>query len=363
MTMTDSDHLFLREAIELAAGGRFTTAPNPCVGCVIVKQGQILGRGFHVRPGEGHAEVNALQDAHDRGHDVRGSTVYVSLEPCAFVGRTPACARTLVEAQVARVVIAMLDPHPKVAGQGVAILRDHGIEVVVRDVPEAQPLVRGYVKRVTRGLPWIRIKTASSLDGAVALADGQSKWITGPPARQDVQYWRASVDAIITGVGTVLADNPGLTVRDPAFEDAPQPLRVVLDRQLRTPVQAQLCQDGHPTLLAHAADVAVPEQLSQSAQLSFHALAPQDPLSALLQHLAELGCNDVLVEAGPQLVGSFLAADLWDEWISYLAPKWLGDQSRQLAAFDLPQLADAPSAKVVDVRRFGEDVRLILERP
>ncbi len=363
MALSDSDRLFLRQAIELAEGGRFTCAPNPCVGCVVVRDGMVLGRGFHLRAGEGHAEVNALADARSQGHDVAGSTVYVSLEPCSFVGRTPACAATLVEAQVARVVVAMQDPHPKVAGAGVAMLRQHGVVVDTTEEPAAHRLLRGYVNRVTRDLPWVRIKTAASLDGAVALASGASQWITGPEARQDVQYWRARSDAIITGVGTVLADDPKLTVRDERLAPYQQPLRVILDRQLRTPASAAVLNDGHATLLCHHADTPVPDALQQHEHLQLYALSEENPLQALLAQLAVLGCNEVMVEAGPHVCGAFARADLWDEWVSYLAPKWLGNDAQSLAQFAVNRLTDAPTAKVVDVAQFGEDVRLILERP
>ena len=200
-SVSTSDQLFLQAAIQLAERGRFTCAPNPTVGCVIARDGAIIGRGYHARTGEGHAEVNAIADA---AQDLAGTTVYVSLEPCAFEGRTPACAKTLVTAGVARVVIAAEDPHPQVAGAGIGILRAAGIEVALMVQPEALALIEGYVSRVTRGLPWVRVKSASSLDGAISLGSGESQWITSPQARADVQYWRARSDAIITGVGTVL---------------------------------------------------------------------------------------------------------------------------------------------------------------
>ena len=243
--MKDSEILLLKHAIDLAEGGRFTCAPNPTVGCVIVRDGRILGRGWHKKAGEGHAEVEAIRDA---GGDVRGATVYVSLEPCAFEGRTPACASTLVEAGVKRVVMAALDPHPKVSGHGIEILQSAGIETEVHELPEALEAIKGFRSLQERGRPWVRIKTASSLDGASALANGESKWITGSAAREDVQYWRARSDAIVTGVGTIKADDPALTVRSFA---AKAPLRVVLDSQLSTPNDAQVMQDGGATLVVY----------------------------------------------------------------------------------------------------------------
>ena len=353
--MHAADALFLEAAIELAEGGRFTCAPNPPVGCVIVKNGRIIGRGFHVRPGEGHAEVNALRDA---GGRVRGATVYVSLEPCAFEGRTPACAHTLVEAGVARVVVATLDPHPRVSGEGMAILRRAGIAAEVVELPRARACIQGYVSRVVAGRPWVRIKSASSLDGAISLADGSSQWITGPAARADVQRWRARADAIVTGIGTVLADDPQLNVRDPALGEVKQPLRVVLDRQLRTPASARIASDGAPTLLLHDAIVDVPPELAARAHVEIGE-QPVD-LESMLAMLAERGCNEILVEAGPAVVGAFVQAGLWDEWIAYVAPKWLGADAVTLAGFDLARLVDAPRGEIRELAVVGDDVRLTI---
>ncbi|MEM7100605.1 MAG: bifunctional diaminohydroxyphosphoribosylaminopyrimidine deaminase/5-amino-6-(5-phosphoribosylamino)uracil reductase RibD [Pseudomonadota bacterium] len=366
MSISPSDRLFLRQAIELAERGRFTCAPNPCVGCVIVRDGEVIGRGYHQRAGQGHAEVNAMADAQHKGHDITGATVYVSLEPCAFVGRTPACANTLVEAGVARVVSALTDPHPQVAGSGLDLLRNAGVEVVETQDLDAANLITGYVKRVTQGLPWVRIKTATSLDGGIAMASGESQWITGPEARQDVQYWRARSDAIITGIGTVLEDNPSLTVRDPELLPFDQPLRVVLDRQLRTPADATLVQDEYATLLVHDAATVVPDGLSQGTNLQFlaveheHGDGSEQTLDVLLRYLAQNDCNEVLVEAGAGVVGSFVAADMWDEWLSYLAPKWLGRSSQRVVGFDPDQLADAPYGRIVDTQQLGDDLRLTI---
>ena len=358
--MSDSDSLFLLAAIELAERGRFTCAPNPTVGCVIVRDGKIVGRGFHERTGEAHAEVNAIADA---GHQVAGATVYVSLEPCAFAGRTPACAKTLVEAEVARVVIAAEDPHPRVAGAGIEILRAAGVEVTLRVLPEALELIGGYVSRITRSRPLVRVKTASSIDGAIALESGESQWITSSQARQDVQYWRARSDAIITGIGTVLADDPRLSVREPGYLPCQQPLRVVLDSHLRIPPQAALLNDGGPTLLVHNPDTAPPEHLSVTDNVGCLSMEGGTAnLQGLLNHLADLGCNEVLVEAGAKLCGSFAAQQLWDEWLCYIAPKWLGDDSRKLAEFRVQSLAAAPRGSVKSVLRIGDDLRICLER-
>ena len=362
-TFNPSDELFVKMAVELAEGGRFTCAPNPCVGCVIVKQGKIIGRGFHQQSGEAHAEVHALQDAQNHGHSVKDASVYVSLEPCAFVGRTPACAQTLIDAQVGRVVIGYVDPHPKVSGQGIAMLQAAGIVVdVVGEFSEvafaAAQTVRGFVTRVTQQRPYIRIKTATSLDGAIATASGQSKWITSDAARHDVQYWRARSDAVVTGVGTVLADDPQLNVRDEELMPVKQPLRVVLDRSLRTPLQANLLNDGLPTLICHNPGLNVEHSFAPSVEVL---AVPQDTqLETILGHLAQVGCNEILVEAGPQVVGAFVKAGLWDEWIAYVAPKLLGHQGQSVAQFDVAHLEDAPYGKIVDSQRLGNDLRFTL---
>ncbi|MEM9621741.1 MAG: bifunctional diaminohydroxyphosphoribosylaminopyrimidine deaminase/5-amino-6-(5-phosphoribosylamino)uracil reductase RibD [Pseudomonadota bacterium] len=358
-----TDELFLRQAIELAERGRFTCAPNPCVGCLIVRDGVILGRGFHHRTGTGHAEVNAIADA---GEDITGATVYISLEPCAFVGRTPACARTLVDKKVKRVVVAAVDPHPRVSGTGLQILRDAGIQVRHIELPEAVELISGYISRVTLGRPLVRLKTAASLDGATALASGESQWITGPEARGDVQYWRARSDAIVTGSGTVREDDPALTVRDAQLQPCEQPLRVVLNGQLSLSADLQVFDGQTPTLLVHAEDTRAPQSwMSRSGVelLPLGASATQPShldLPALLAELGQRGCNEVLVEAGATLCGEFVRNGLWDEWLMYVAPKLLGSQSRGLAEFSLDRLAQAPTATIKDVRQVGSDLRIHL---
>lgn len=353
--MRAADRVFLAAALELAERGRFTCAPNPTVGCVVWRNGQVIGRGYHERTGEAHAEVNAIADA---GGDVAGATVYVTLEPCAFVSRTPACAQTLIDADVARVVIAATDPHPQVNGEGIDMLRAAGIEVTVLPLVEAAEGIAGYVKRISSGRPLVRIKTASSLDGSVALASGESQWITGEAARADVQYWRARSDAIITGVGTVLSDDPQLNVRAPEYRDCHQPLRVILDSHLRTPESARVVTDGAATLLVHLPGVAIPAGIDAAANVR---CAPIDPrnLDGLLTHLGE-HCNEVLVEAGPGVCGSFADAQLWDEWLCYVAPKWLGSDAQHLADFSVDKLSAAPHGEVLDVTRLGEDLRVLI---
>lgn len=349
--MNASDEPFLRVTIALAEQGRFTCAPNPPVGCVVVKDGRIVGRGFHQRAGEGHAEVNALADAADQ---VPGSTVYVSLEPCAFEGRTPACAKTLVQAGVARVVAAAWDPHPQVSGAGMQILRDAGIPADLIAMPEAARVISGFATRITRGRPFVRIKTASSLDGAIALASGESQWITGEAARDDVQYWRARSDAVITGIGTVRADNPRLTARK--FPQATPPLRVVLDATASIDPESTLLNDGGATLVVHHAD-ASPAEMRDAAQWWAH---DTRDLAGLLNELADRGCNEVLVEAGPRLVGSFIAAGLWDEWIAYVAPKFLGSSVQQVLDLKFETLQDALQVNVRQIKHIGKDVRMML---
>lgn len=354
--MKASDRLFIQAAVLLAEHGRLTCAPNPTVGCIIVRNGQAIGRGYHEYAGQGHAEVNAIADA---GGDVTGSTVYVSLEPCSFIGKTPACAQTLIDAGVTRVVIGALDPNPRVAGNGIAMLKAANIEVELLDLVQARNCIAGFTKRITTNRPFVRLKSASSLDGAIALADGTSQWITGSEARADVQYWRARSDAIITGVGTVDDDDPRLNVRDERYAHCHQPLRVVLDANARTPSSSHLMCDGQPTLLVHAHATQVPEQDPDGVERLFLKNGPTD-LQGLLGTLGNRGCNEVLVEAGPGVLGSFLKTNLWDEWICYLAPKALGGNTRQLADFNIEKLADSIDAKVVDQARIGDDVRLTL---
>ena len=366
---TGADKLFLQATLALAERGRMTCAPNPCVGCIIVRDGQIIGRGFHQHTGQGHAEVNAITDA---GGDIRGATVYVSLEPCAFVGRTPACANTLVESGVARVVMAAYDPHPKVSGAGAKLLEDADIPVHCAGWPEALQLIEGYVLRTLHNRPLVRVKTATSMDGSIASASGESKWITGTAARQDVQYYRARSDAIITGINTVLADDPQLNVRASEWLGAKAPLRVILDSKLRITANLKIVQDGLPTLICHSAHAKVPEFLRDAKHIELCSTAnlsgdtrtdsARTDIVSLMKELAERGCNEVLVEAGSRVVGSFLAADMWDEWVAYVAPKWLGAKAQGVAEFSLTQLVDAPQGTVVDVTTVGSDTRITVQR-
>jgi diaminohydroxyphosphoribosylaminopyrimidine deaminase/5-amino-6-(5-phosphoribosylamino)uracil reductase len=360
MSFNATDHQHMAQALRLAARGLYTTQPNPRVGCVIAHGDEVVGSGWHQRAGEPHAEVHALREAGERA---RGATAYVTLEPCAHHGRTPPCADALVAAGVARVVVAAEDPFPQVAGRGIEKLRAAGIDVdigLLRD--EARELNIGFFSRIERGRPFVRLKLAMSLDGRTALANGESKWITGEASRADVQRWRARSSAILTGSGTVLADNPHLTVRLPEGEAHTSPLRVVLDRRLRTPAGSHVLDGDPPTLLLHAA--AAPRGDDRHAHAELAAVPEQGgalDLHAVLALLAERGCNEVHVEAGPTLCGVLFAAGLVDELLLYVAPVLLGDAARPLLR--LPSLADMAERwklRLVDQRMLGPDMRLRL---
>ena len=357
--MKDSDRLFLSAAIELAKKGLMTVAPNPPVGCLILKSGRIIGRGFHQYAGKGHAEINALASVTE---SPEGATVYVSLEPCSHHGKTPPCVGALIDSRVRRVVIGHLDPNPLVSGKGVALLRDAGVEVETGNMPEALKLIESFQTRMIKKRPFVRIKTASSLDGAISMASGESKWITGEEARSDVQYWRARSDAIISGVGSVLHDNPRLTLRKADYEGVKQPIRVILDSRSRTPRNANVLTDGAPTLIVSNSGLECFGSLS-SVEIEKAAEAELDgprDLENLLKLLALLGCNDVLVEAGAKVVSSFLKDDYWDEWISYVAPILLGKGSRRLTDLDVVSIQHGVSAQVTERKMFGPDLRLVL---
>lgn len=346
----------MAHALRLAAHGLYTTTPNPRVGCVIAKHGAVVGEGWHARAGTPHAEIHALTQA---GDAARGATVYVTLEPCSHHGRTPPCAEALVRAGVARVVAAMHDPNPLVAGSGIDMLTLAGINAEVGLMEaEARDLNPGFISRMTRQRPWVRLKTASTLDGKTALANGKSQWITGEAARADVQHLRARACAILTGSGTVLADNPRMTVRD--FDIGRQPLRVVVDSALRTPPDASIL----PALIAcHHADPATRSAL-EHAGTEVVACPTTDgrvDLLALLTLLAQRGINELHTEAGAALNGALLAAGLVDEWIAYLAPMALGDSARGLFTHAPHTTLDAAARfRITDVRPLGDDLRLTL---
>src|SRR5512139_1454992 len=350
------DHAHMARALQLAARGLYTTTPNPRVGCVIVKDGGVVGEGWHERAGTPHAEIHALKTA---GEAARGATVYVTLEPCSHHGRTPPCAEALVSAGVARVVAAMSDPNPLVAGGGIAMLILAGIQAEVGLMEtEARALNPGFVSRMTRQRPWVRLKTASTLDGKTALANGQSQWITSQAARADVQKLRARACAILTGSGTVLADNPRMNVRD--FDIGRQPIRAVVDSVLRTPVDAAIL----PALVAcHHADPAARAALERAGAevVELPGSDSRVDLAALLTLLAQRGVNELHVEAGAALNGALLASGLVDEWVAYVAPMAVGDDARGLFAHPpLVALADAARFRLADVRQLDNDLRLTL---
>lgn len=358
MSFTDTDARHMARALELARRGLYTTDPNPRVGCVIVKAGRVVGEGFHERAGAPHAEINALRAA---GDAARGATVYLTLEPCCHHGKTPPCTAALVSAGVARVLAAMPDPNPRVAGQGFAELKQAGIESAHGLMPaEAEALNPGFASRMQRGRPYVRVKLAASLDGRTALASGESKWITGEPARADVQHWRACSSAILTGIGTVLADDPALTVR--AFDIGRQPLRVVLDSRLRMSPQAKMLTLPGTTLVVTAASDAVRAEALQDVGAEVLALGKGGhvDLAALMQALAAREVNELLVEAGATLSGALLEAGLVDELVLYYAPLLLGDNGRGMFRLaNLTQMADRLALEIKDVRAIGQDWRII----
>ena len=359
MSFTAADHGHMTHAIRLAERGLGTTTPNPRVGCVLVLDGIVVGEGWHEKAGEPHAEVHALRMAGDRSH---GATAYVSLEPCSHHGRTPPCANALIDAGVTRVVTAMADPNPRVAGQGIQLLTLAGIRAEVGLLAdEARELNIGFVSRMTRGRPWVRVKTAASLDGKTALTNGGSKWLTGPAARRDVQTWRARACAILTGAGTVRADDPQMNVREIAV--GRQPLRVVVDSGLTTPVAARILAGG-PVLIACATEPTERRAALEAAGAEVVCLpgpGRRVGLTALLVELARRGVNELHVEAGATLNGALLEAGLVDEWLAYLAPTVVGHHARGL--FDLPELTDLADRRgfiLRDAGMVGDDLRLIL---
>lgn len=356
----------LQEALGLAQTSFGLTEPNPRVGCVIgLQDGRVLGRGATQAAGSAHAEVMALRDAQAAGFSVVGATVWVTLEPCAHFGRTPPCCDALIQAGIARCVVALRDPHPAVAGAGMAKMRAAGIDVELVEDPDLLEQVRainvGFLSRIERGRPWVRLKLAASLDGRSALNDGRSQWITGEAARADGHRWRRRASAVLTGIGTVLADNPRLDVR--AVPTPRQPLRIVLDRQLRTPVNAAILQAPGATLIVGSPGLGqAAERLRQAGAEVWCEAAAAVPLTLerLMQLLAEREINELHVEAGPTLSGALLSAGLVDELLLYLAPTLIGP-GRPMAA--LPELADLSAARrfrLLDSVPFGPDLRLRL---
>lgn len=384
----DFDHQCMARALELARRALYTTDPNPRVGCVLAHDGLIIAEGFHARAGEPHAERNALATA---GEHARGATAYVTLEPCSHTGRTGPCADALIDAGVARVVAAMQDPNPQVAGSGLQRLRDAGIQVDTGlQEADARALNPGFVLRMSQGRPLIRIKAAASLDGRTAMASGESQWITGPEAREDVQRLRARSSAIVTGIGTVLADRPSYTVRPEQwrhgeYADGPvrAPLRVILDPALRTPVDSPVVTADGPCLIAHADQPgAAPDDRRRALEHAGaellalpRARATSDPaepgpalraeqrgldLHAVIAELTRRECNEVLVECGATLSGAFVREALFDELIVYLAPTLLGADARGLLDLPFERMDQQVRLQWRDLRRVGDDLRLTL---
>jgi diaminohydroxyphosphoribosylaminopyrimidine deaminase/5-amino-6-(5-phosphoribosylamino)uracil reductase len=359
-----TDHAMMARALRLAERGAFTTKPNPMVGCVLAKDGVVVGEGWHRSAGGPHAEVFALEAA---GEKARGATAYVTLEPCSHIGRTGPCADALVAAGVVRVVAAMRDPNPLIHGAGFDRLLAAGITVEIGLMEAlARQLNRAFLSRIERGRPWLRVKLAVSLDGRSALKSGESKWISGEPSRQDVQRWRARSGAILTGAGTVLIDDPQLTVRLPA--DAPEyerdfvpPVRVVLDPGLATVARGRVREGNAPTLYIHAPDARMPRGID-AAHAPVPVQAGRFDLHAVLSLLAARDINEVQVETGATLAGAFLAAGLVDELLLYVAPVILGEHARPMfEGLPIDTMAERLSMSIVETRRIGEDVRLLLQ--
>lgn len=356
---TQQDAIYMARAIGLAKKGLYTTDPNPRVGCVLVKDNVVIGEGWHVKAGQGHAEIEALKAV----SDAKGATAYVTLEPCSHHGRTPPCCDALIKAGVSRVVAAMQDPNPLVAGRGLERLKAAGIEVSCSILEQdAQALNRGFIKRMTENRPFVRSKLAMSLDGRTAMASGESKWITSAEARSDVHKLRAQSSAILTGISTVLADDPALNAR--LGDEVVQPIRVVLDSQLKMPVTARMASLSGRSLILTCSQDKQRRQALQQAGFEVYGLAENEgrlDLNAVLDFLASQQINEVLVEAGAVLNGALLAENLVDEWIVYMAPCVLGDQGRGLFTVPgLQQMSDKKCFHLRDVRQVGPDLKLTL---
>jgi diaminohydroxyphosphoribosylaminopyrimidine deaminase/5-amino-6-(5-phosphoribosylamino)uracil reductase len=370
MTVSNHEH-WMAKAIQLAQKGLYTTHPNPRVGCVLVKDEQIIGQGFHLKAGEGHAEVNALVDAKQ---DVAGATAYVTLEPCSHHGKTPPCADALIKAGVARVVYGMQDPNPEVSGRGLGKIKKAGIDVI-GPVLEAdcEALNPGFVKRMREGLPFIRVKLAMSLDGRTAMESGESQWITGPEARLDVQRLRAQSDAIVTGIGSVLMDNPSMTVRidsddqEAAAKTVRQPLRVIMDTALSILPEAKILYPSDQACVFCVEDDLEIEHLEalkkKGVTVRFSPRGEDGRLDLLdaMEQLADAGINEVLLETGSELAGGFLQAGLVDEIVVYMAPKLLGSSARPLFQLPLETIDEAVELELKSVSQIGQDLRLVYQ--
>ena len=354
-----SDNAFMTQALRLAENGLYTAMPNPVVGCVVVNGGAVIGEGWHEVAGEDHAEIRALKAA---GDQARGATVYVTLEPCAHHGKTPPCAEALVDAGVDEVVIGLRDPNPEVDGRGIDILEAAGIKVRSGVLAgEVEHQLRGFLSRVTRGRPFLRLKMACSLDGCIAMASGESQWITGPEARADVQRLRARSGAVITGIGTVIADDPSLTVRDPAIDTGGrQPLRVVLDDRLRMPLSAEMLALPGETIVYCVRDANRQPLMDAGAEVvNAGSREGRVDARAVLEDLGSRGINEALVEAGPELAGALITDDLVDELVIYQAPHIMGSETKGM--FRTPNwtaLSDRRSLDIIDTCQVGPDTRI-----
>ena len=365
------DVAFMQLALDLAKQGEFTTTPNPSVGCVLVKDGKVVGKGFHAKAGEPHAEVMALREA---GENARGATAYVTLEPCSHFGRTPPCAKGLVEAGVSKVIAAMCDPNPQVAGKGLQILSDASIQSAVGLLEEnAEQLNKGFLKRMRTGKPFVQLKLAMSIDGKTAMASGESKWITGAQSRADVQQYRAKASAILSTSQTVLADDPSLNVR---WEELPpdvkagyaqeklrQPVRVILDSSHKVRSDFKVFSTESPVWLVGEDDYPLTGFPVFTDYLQLDRNQGETRLQALMEELGKRQINTLWVEAGATLAGALIAENLVDELIIYMAPKLLGDQARDLCHLpNLTQLADAPLWQLQSCEPVGDDLKLIYIR-
>ena len=350
----DADTVFMQRALALAARGMFTTTPNPRVGCVIVDHGSVIAEGWHERPGEAHAEVAALRAAESQGRDVRGATLYVTLEPCNHTGLTPPCTEALIAAGIDRVVAAMPDPHALAAG-GAGRLRAAGIRVETGLCEsEARELNCGFISRVTRGRPFVRMKVAASLDGRTATQDRRSQWITRKPARDDGHAWRARACAVLTGIGTVRADNPQLTVR--ALATPRQPLRVIVDRHAQTPRVAKVLEGGALVVTADARSDAWPDEVEHVALPDAQGRVD---LHAMMHMLGRRGVNELHVEAGARLNAALLDAGLVDEVLAYVAPSVIGDPAYGMAQLNAPRsLEERTRLHFESIDRIGDDLRI-----
>ncbi len=355
------DHRWMAEALRLAEAGLYTTDPNPRVGCVVVADGARIGGGYHLAAGGPHAEVHALREAGERA---QGATAYVTLEPCSHHGRTPPCCEALIKAGVSRVVVALEDPNPEVAGQGLERLRAAGITVETGLLREqSERLNPGFLKRMRDGLPYVRLKMAQSLDGRTAMDSGESQWITGAAAREDVQRLRGRSSAIMTGVGTVLADNPGLDLR---LEITPprQPLRVVLDPQAQTPPQARILNLPGAVLMVVGEGATIPQGWSECSGvewMEFPLQAGRFPFEPLLRALAARGINELHVEAGATLAGALMEQQWVDQLVIYTAPVLLGSTARPLFHLPLERMAQRLRLTITDLRQLGKDLRITAE--